>query len=235
MAKEKAPRRRTAGSRTTSRKAARKTGTAKKTTTRKKAAPRKKSATRKQSSKNTDARTATNRPSPKKKVARKTASPARAKRAAPSGARAPRRALGAAKPAAAALARRKLTAAQRRNFRETLLDLRERLSSQISVLKNDSLQRPDEVNPLEDGTDAFDRQMALKLASAEQESLGEIDDALRRIEGGSYGVCEQCGDLIEGPRLRALPFVRNCIGCQSELEGDGNGLRRAMVLMSGTP
>jgi len=127
---------------------------------------------------------------------------------------------------------RKLTARQKKRLRAVLLGLRERLNAQINVLKNDSLQRPDEVNPLEDGTDAYDRQMALDLASSEQESLGEIDEALRRIDQGAYGICGQCAGPIEAPRLKALPFVRNCIGCQSEIEGRGPGLRRSLVLLT---
>lgn len=131
--------------------------------------------------------------------------------------------------------RRKLGVRQKKEFRELLLGLRERLSGQIAVLKHDSLQRVDEVNTLEDGTDAFDRQMALDLASSEQESLAEIDEALRRLDDDAYGICEECGDLIEAPRLRALPFVRNCVACQSKLEVRTGGGRRALVLAMGSP
>jgi RNA polymerase-binding transcription factor DksA len=99
-----------------------------------------------------------------------------------------------------------------------LLDMRERLSNQIAALKGDSLKREDSVNSMEDGTDAFERQFALTIASSEQQSLSAIDEALRRIDEGTYGVCEACGGLVERPRLKALPFVRLCIGCQSASE-----------------
>jgi RNA polymerase-binding transcription factor DksA len=68
------------------------------------------------------------------------------------------------------------------------------------------------------GTDNFDREFALNLVSSEQDALYEIDDALRRIEMGTYGVCENCNKAIEKARLAALPFAKLCIGCKSESE-----------------
>ena len=115
-------------------------------------------------------------------------------------------------------------------FKKMLLRLRERLSGQISSLKSASLTRADSVYSEEDGTDAFDRQFALTLASSENESVLEIDEALRRLEEKSYGVCESCGDNIKKPRLQALPFVRKCIRCQSEEEKRHRGFRAAASL-----
>lgn len=109
----------------------------------------------------------------------------------------------------------KLPAAKKKEFRDMLLGLRERITGQITALKDDSLQRVDASNTEEDGTDAFERQFALNLVSSEQDSLFEIDEALRRLEEGIYGVCLQCRKLIEGPRLKALPFVKMCVKCQS--------------------
>ena len=68
------------------------------------------------------------------------------------------------------------------------------------------------------GTDNFDRELALNLASGRQESLYDIEDALRRIDDGSYGACESCGGAIERPRLRALPFAKKCLSCQNAAE-----------------
>jgi DnaK suppressor protein len=109
-------------------------------------------------------------------------------------------------------------------LKEQLLAMRERLVTQIEALKDDSLRRDDEVNTEEDGTDAFDRQFALDLATSEQDAVVQIDESLRRIEEGRYGVCEECAGAIEAPRLKALPFVRTCIACQSQLE-NGRGAR----------
>ncbi len=125
-----------------------------------------------------------------------------------------------AKPAVKAKkpAKVKLTAKEKRDYKAMLLGMHQQLSGQISALTKQSLQRNDSAVSDEDGTDAFDRQFALKIASAEQNSLFDIDDALRRIGQGTYGICEDCAGTVETPRLKALPFVRLCIKCQSEIE-----------------
>lgn len=68
------------------------------------------------------------------------------------------------------------------------------------------------------GSDAYDRDFALSLLSQEQNSLYEIDMALKRIDNGKYGVCEISGKAIPQPRLEALPFTRYTVECQADLE-----------------
>ncbi|MDZ4199819.1 MAG: TraR/DksA C4-type zinc finger protein [Kiritimatiellia bacterium] len=68
------------------------------------------------------------------------------------------------------------------------------------------------------GTDNFDREFALNLASNEQDVLYEIDEALRRIDAGTYGLCEQTGIPIESERLKVLPYARLSRTAQEELE-----------------
>jgi RNA polymerase-binding transcription factor DksA len=68
------------------------------------------------------------------------------------------------------------------------------------------------------GTDTFDREMELNMMGSEQEVLFEIDAALRRIEKGTYGICELTEELIPKARLLALPYVRYTVQAQSELE-----------------
>jgi DnaK suppressor protein len=134
----------------------------------------------------------------------------------------------ARKPSGTTSAVSKPKAKEMEEYRKMLLALRDRLSGQISALKSDSLTRDDAVNSEEDGTDAFDRQFALNIASSENNALRDIDEALWRIGEGTYGVCERCSGLIERPRLTALPFVRNCIKCQSELEKQSPGYRTVL-------
>lgn len=67
-------------------------------------------------------------------------------------------------------------------------------------------------------TDNFDREFSLDLASGEQQILNEIDAATRRIDEGSYGICEICSKPISQKRLLALPYTRFCIKCQEEEE-----------------
>ena len=111
----------------------------------------------------------------------------------------------------------------REAFRKELLMLRDRLTGQVARMRQDSLKRDDEVNPEEDGTDAFDRLFALERAGSDQDIIFTIDESIRAIAEGKYGVCDVCGNLIEKPRLHALPFAKNCIKCQSEMERGRNG------------
>lgn len=68
------------------------------------------------------------------------------------------------------------------------------------------------------GSDAYDRDFALSLLSQEQDALFEIDEALKRIVKGTYGVCEMSGKNIPKARLEARPFARFTVECQNEIE-----------------
>jgi DnaK suppressor protein len=67
-------------------------------------------------------------------------------------------------------------------------------------------------------TDTYDREFSLGLASNDRELLYELDDALKKIEEGSFGICEQCKTLISKIRLRAVPQARFCVKCQEKKE-----------------
>src|SRR6202051_3447582 len=75
------------------------------------------------------------------------------------------------------------------------------------------------------GSDAYDRDFALSLLSQEQDALYEIDQALKRIELGTYGVCEMSGKPIPRARLEAIPFARFTVQCQSQLEKQSRAMR----------
>jgi DnaK suppressor protein len=68
------------------------------------------------------------------------------------------------------------------------------------------------------GSDAYDRDFALSLLSQEQDALYEIEEALKRVEAGTYGVCEMSGKAIPHARLEAIPFARFTVECQAQLE-----------------
>lgn len=67
-------------------------------------------------------------------------------------------------------------------------------------------------------TDNYDREFSLGLASNERKSLYELDDALKRIEEGSFGICDDCKGMITKIRLKAVPSARLCIKCQQKRE-----------------
>ncbi len=100
-----------------------------------------------------------------------------------------------------------------------LLELRERVTGEIISINRDSLSQNEPDPSLSDqGTDTFDREFALNQLSNEQDVLFEIDEAIRRIENGSYGICEMYGEPIHIERLEALPYVRYSVKAQAELE-----------------
>ena len=68
------------------------------------------------------------------------------------------------------------------------------------------------------GSDAYDRDLALNLLSQEQNALYEIEEALIRLNNGTYGYCEISGAVIMKERLEAIPFARLTVECQSQLE-----------------
>ncbi|MDF7800952.1 TraR/DksA family transcriptional regulator [Pontiellaceae bacterium B1224] len=111
------------------------------------------------------------------------------------------------------------TAKQLREQLSRLLQLRERVSGEILSINRDSLSQNDRDPSLSDqGTDTFDREFALNQLSNEQDVLFEIDEAIRRIEKGTYGICEMTEEPINIERLEALPYVRYSIKAQSDIE-----------------
>lgn len=101
--------------------------------------------------------------------------------------------------------------------------LRDRITRQINFLATDNLKRNQDDAEVdfrseEQGTDNFDRDFALNRVSQGQDIIFEIDEALNRIQMGTYGICESCGRSIERARMAALPYSRMCVLCQSKLE-----------------
>jgi RNA polymerase-binding protein DksA len=80
----------------------------------------------------------------------------------------------------------------------------------------------------DDGTEAFDQAAGLALHLNEQSLLAQVEDALERMDKGTYGVCERCGEEIDYARLEAIPHASLCIRCQQHLEESprGNGSKR---------
>ena len=76
------------------------------------------------------------------------------------------------------------------------------------------------------GTDSMEREMAFMLASKSGRLLYHIDEALGRIEDGSYGLCFVCKKPISNARLEAVPHARLCIDCKSAEEEKKNGRRQ---------
>jgi DnaK suppressor protein len=108
-------------------------------------------------------------------------------------------------------------------YYRNLLDLRERLLQQMSGLAKDSATEMESysLHMGDSGTDNFDRDFALSLLSSDQDAIYEIEEALKRIERNTYGVCELTGKNIPKARLEAIPWTRFTVEAQAQLERDG--------------
>jgi RNA polymerase-binding transcription factor DksA len=120
-----------------------------------------------------------------------------------------------------------------RGQKEKLLNLRDAMVDSMAGVAKDNLRSRAEgseasafgMHQADAGSDAYDRDFALSLLSQEQDALYEIDQALKRIELGTYGVCEMSGKPISHARLEAIPFARFTVECQSQLEKQNKASR----------
>jgi RNA polymerase-binding transcription factor DksA len=120
-------------------------------------------------------------------------------------------------------------------FYTNLLDLREQLLKQMSGLAKESAQEMAgySLHMADSGTDNFDRDFALSLLSSDQDAVYEIEEALKRIEKNTYGICELTGKSIPKARLEAIPWTRFTVQAQAQLEREG-ALRQRRLGALGT-
>jgi DnaK suppressor protein len=97
---------------------------------------------------------------------------------------------------------------RRREIHEKLRTLRETLPAEIAEVKDAE----------EQSVADFVQEIDFTLMQMKSETLAKIDDALRRVENGSYGTCADCLEPISEARLKALPFADLCRDCQEAQE-----------------
>ena len=110
--------------------------------------------------------------------------------------------------------------------KERLMALRDTILDSMAGVAKDTLRsRPEGseasafgMHQADAGSDAYDKDFALSLLSQEQDALYEIEEAVKRVDNGTYGVCEMSGKPISHLRLEALPFARFTVECQADLE-----------------
>ncbi|MEU6021842.1 TraR/DksA C4-type zinc finger protein [Micromonospora sp. NPDC047134] len=105
--------------------------------------------------------------------------------------------------------------------RDELLRLRARAEAEAVTLAQDlealflasrDSNADDEHDP-EGATIGFERAQLTALLAGARERIADVDDALRRVDAATYGVCERCGQPIGDERLAARPFARYCMAC----------------------
>jgi len=117
---------------------------------------------------------------------------------------------------------------QTKKFRKQLEELGASLSHELKHLSENNLNRSQReasgdlsgysYHMADVGTDNFGREMELNIASSENERIRRIEEALERIDEGSYGDCVVCEGKINVERLEAVPYARLCIECARESE-----------------
>lgn len=117
---------------------------------------------------------------------------------------------------------------QTKKFRKQLEKLGASLSQGLQHLSENNLNRSQReasgdlsgysYHMADVGTDNFGREMELNIASSENERIRRIEEALERIDEGSYGDCIVCEGKINVERLEAVPYARLCIECARESE-----------------
>ena len=106
-----------------------------------------------------------------------------------------------------------------KDFRKRLLAEREKALSGVDAMKATGFNETDDREADGgDGTNQTLRLQALGQMGTINRIIQQIEEALHRIDDGTYGVCTVCGQLIRKPRLVNQPFVQTCMECQNEME-----------------
>ena len=115
-------------------------------------------------------------------------------------------------------------------IRATLLDERQRLSGILRSLEEAAAEAGAELStiaqpPADGGSDTFERAKELAILERIDRQIADVDRALERLEAGTYGTCEACGEPIGTARLRARPAARLCLPDQELAEEEGAAAR----------
>jgi len=124
--------------------------------------------------------------------------------------------------------KRKFNKKEFAEFKKIILKKKEDVLAEIKSISDDVLKKSQKeasgdisgytYHMADVATDNYDREFSLGLASSEREILYVLDDALKKIEDGTYGICEVCKTAISKTRLKALPQASLCVKCQEKRE-----------------
>lgn len=104
-------------------------------------------------------------------------------------------------------------------YRKKLEALREDLLKVVQKKKDEVEPEPEVGDEGDLAMRSLARDLVFELNDNERRLLEDVEAALRRIEKKTFGICEACGDRITAIRLKAMPYARYCIKCQSRFEG----------------
>ena len=120
-----------------------------------------------------------------------------------------------------------LTKEQVKQFRQLLITERAKLADEIKSIAHDASTSPRDasgdlsaytIHMADMASDTYERELSMNIVTSEQELLYQIDDALKRLDDGTFGLCQQCNQPITMSRLKAVPYASMCIACQRAKE-----------------
>jgi len=130
------------------------------------------------------------------------------------------------KKAQKARPKNKLPVKFRNEIKKILIGIKDEILKDISkIIKTESNHLKHDVGDFYDNaSNDRERDLSLSLNQRDRQKLIMIDDALKRISSGSYGICPYCKDPIDENRLKVMPFTRYCLSCMEEEEFNNNNL-----------
>ena len=121
-----------------------------------------------------------------------------------------------------------MTEKQKQSYRQALQDLAARLRGEVSGLRESAMRgvggeasgnlsnTPLHLADL--GSETCEQEITVGLLQNEEQLLAAINAALQRLDKGTFGKCEQCGQPIPEERLNAVPYATRCVACQAKAE-----------------
>ncbi len=119
---------------------------------------------------------------------------------------------------------KRLTPEEIQEFKALLLAKRNEILGDVSTIEKETLQKPRSdlsnmpIHMADVGSDNYEQEFTLELLDSERKVLTEINDALKRIDEGTYGICEGTGKPIERSRLEAIPWARYSVEYANQKE-----------------
>ena len=103
-------------------------------------------------------------------------------------------------------------------FKKIFIEQREQLLMNVTVLDSQLMVNPEDKDEVDQANADIEQSLHMQLKNRENMTLQKVNEALRKIEDGTFGECESCGEHIEIRRLQARPIANLCIACKEEEE-----------------
>ena len=103
-------------------------------------------------------------------------------------------------------------------FKKIFMEQRDQILMNVTLIDENLVIRPEDKDEVDQANADIEQNMRMQLKNREAFTLKKINSAIKRIEDGSYGECENCEEQIELRRLQARPTTTLCIACKEEEE-----------------